>query len=195
MSDTERTRRGPILWLAGKSRRFWIGSVSSHGWIRRALLVCSAVLIAIVITAAVPPIADELKDRRLDWDDIISDNIIEPVLSLGFGALVLLSTVRIFNRRASLGRRGRVAVAAAAAMLIYALSFGPACRLCEDGHLDGRATWILYRPMTWLTIRGPDPIGRAIFRWVDLFRRDPRDSPSYPIGHEYEVQYPDVKWL
>lgn len=163
---------------------------TSYRRFRHVLLVSGAVLMGIGIAFAAPPIADEINKLAFDGDDLI-----DSAVSVGLAALVLLFSVRLVNRRTRLGRRGWIGVAIAAAVVMYAISFGPACRMCEDGYLDGRAAWIVYRPMTWLTVRGPYPIRRSIWRWVDLFRANPRYSPCYPISHEFDVQYPDVNWL
>ena len=53
-------------------------------------------------------------------------------------------------------RLSRIALAIVAGVLLYGLSFGPACRLCQEGYFDDRQTWIAYRPMTWLYVRGPN---------------------------------------
>jgi hypothetical protein len=78
---------------------------------------------------------------------------------------------------------------------LYVGSFGPACRIYEDGYLDARSVWLAYRPLTWLFYRGPQPVCTAIGSWVRLFRSPDRaagSSPPDPICIEWHVQNPGV---
>lgn len=142
---------------------------------------------AIVIAAGILSIGDEFKYRK--------DDVIDAVCCTAITAFFIWLAVWIANRRGKLGRRFWTTASISGVLLIYSLSFGPACRLCEDGYLDGKATWIAYRPMAWLDICGPGPVRRAIDRWIDLFRQNPLNSPSYPIRYEFFIQNPDVKQL
>src|SRR5580704_3781011 len=81
------------------------------------------------------------------------------------------------------------------AMIAYPLSFRPACRLCEDGKLDGFLTWVAYRPMKWMAYRGPGPVSRAIWWWVRLFRTDQRGGPAEPLAREWQIQHPGMTSL
>jgi hypothetical protein len=78
---------------------------------------------------------------------------------------------------------------------LYVVSFGPACWLCNNRYLDGEIAWLIYRPITWLVVRGPAPIRRAIWWWEGVFELSPGDRPSPPIMIEFQVLYPDVRWL
>jgi hypothetical protein len=111
-------------------------------------------------------------------------------------ALGVWLAIRIVNiRKMRLGRGAWTAVGMASALLLYAMSFGPACRLCEEEILDGRATWIAYRPMAWMAVRAPDPISDAIWTWVGVFRVNDQDSPAYPLSREWHIQNPGVNVL
>lgn len=79
-------------------------------------------------------------------------------------------------------------------LLLYAASLGPACRLCDERRLDGRAVWIFYRPIIWFYYRGPTATSRGIEWWINLFRKVDRpdlDLPA-PFHLEWDVQNPDV---
>ena len=158
---------------------------------RRTRLIVFAsltfVIPAIVIALVMLLLGDEFKNRK--------DDLIDAGCCTAITAFFVWLAVWISNRRTKLGWRFWSAAWISGVLLIYLLSFGPACRLCEDGYLDGRATWIAYRPMTWLDICGPGPVRRAIDRWIDLFRQNPLNTPSYPIRYEFFIQYPDVKQL
>jgi len=75
-------------------------------------------------------------------------------------------------------------------LALYPLSFGPACRLCEDGKLNGYLTWVVYRPMSWMAYRGPDAVSRAIWWWVGIFRSHDGGGPAEPLTREWHVQHP-----
>src|SRR5260370_31230981 len=76
--------------------------------------------------------------------------------------------------------------------MVYPLSFGPVCRLCEDGYVNGRAAWIAYRPILWMAYRAPSPISGVIWWWANLFRVDKRLSPAVPFELEWHALNPGV---
>lgn len=47
-------------------------------------------------------------------------------------------------------------------LVLYVLSFGPACWLCERHVLPQELAWASFRPLTWLARRGPVPMKKLI---------------------------------
>lgn len=132
---------------------------------RRLRAAASALLIlaapAAVIAFATVWIGEEFERHEDDmWD--LSCAIVPP-------ALAVWVMVWIANRRKKLGRRFWVTAGISSLLLIYPISFGPACRLCQDGYLGNRPIWNAYRPMWWLANDGPSPIRRQVVRWVEVF--------------------------
>src|SRR5437868_5266548 len=116
-----------------------------------------AVVFAVLLRIALA-ISTDLEGFRTRFEELAFQ-----VLGAGCGALFLWLLIHMFNRGENArGWAKRIAVVVVASA-IYAASFGPACRLCEEGYLDGTATWLAYRPMTWLTYRGPRPMRQALW--------------------------------
>ncbi len=67
-------------------------------------------------------------------------------------------------------------------LVAYPLSFGPACWMCERHILGQRAAWLIFRPMTWLCLHGPDPI-KATIGWYAL-----------ACGHVPRFTFHEVRW-
>jgi hypothetical protein len=72
-----------------------------------------------------------------------------PVLAVASGSVFVWLTVRVVNQRERWAKW--TAVALVAAVVGYPLSFGPACRLIEEGYLPINSPWIcIYCPLTRL---------------------------------------------
>src|SRR4029078_8555720 len=63
-------------------------------------------------------------------------------------AFVVLLVVRIVNRRERWAKWTLAGVIGVP--VLYVLSFGPACLMCENGILGQRTAWLAFRPLTWL---------------------------------------------
>ena len=81
--------------------------------------------------------------------------ILLPALAVAFAAFCMWLTVRIVNRRE---RWAKWTLAAAIGVpVLYVANFGPACWLCENRVLPQRATWMIFRPITWFVVDGNEP--------------------------------------
>ena len=72
-----------------------------------------------------------------------------------------------------------------AVLMVYPLSFGPVCRLSEDGHIQARTVWLAYRPILWMAYRAPSPINGIIWWWANLFRTENSRNPPPPFQLEW----------
>lgn len=82
------------------------------------------------------------------------------VLGMAFAAFCVWLTVRIVNRRERWAIRTAIALAL---LLIYALSFGPACGLSLQA--DRLA---VYRPCAYLACGAPDAMSRPMRWWIGV---------------------------
>jgi hypothetical protein len=88
------------------------------------------------------------------------------IFEITFAALCMWLGVRIYNRRERWAKRALIVTVALPAL--YVATFGPACWLCQQWLLSPRAVWIVYRPLTWLAVRGNEPISSAIRRYASV---------------------------
>jgi hypothetical protein len=54
-------------------------------------------------------------------------------------------------------------------VLLYPLSFGPVCWLCDRRIVNRRHAWSIYRPCIWLCVYGPKSVRLSIHRYVGWF--------------------------
>jgi hypothetical protein len=69
-----------------------------------------------------------------------------------------------------LSRRSRRFWFAAVAMLpaLYIASFGPACYLTSRSAISTKSVWMVFRPLIWLGVHGPDTLSRGIIAYAEL---------------------------
>ena len=63
-------------------------------------------------------------------------------------------------------------------LVVYPLSFGPACWLVSHDFLPLKSTWHFYRPIGWLANEGPEVTACPIYWWARVF--DPSDPETNP---------------
>jgi hypothetical protein len=106
-----------------------------------------------------------------------------------FAACFVLLIVRVINRREQLSKR-KVLVAVgtvAAATVLYASSFGPACWLV-DGHLLPReATRRAYLPLTIMVARSPERLQQFFLQYSES-RLAPLPRNVEPTGHKWILE-------
>jgi hypothetical protein len=89
------------------------------------------------------------------------------VWGVAFAAFCIWLTARIFSRRDKLRRMIWAAALAAAALLSYPLSFGPACRLFGDHLIPESSFMTVYRPCIQLAHDGPQAVRDPLRWWVE----------------------------
>jgi hypothetical protein len=127
------------------------------------------------------------------WRGVMGDqiSIILPALGIAFAASFVWLTVRIINRRERWAKRTAVALVV---LLVYPLSFGPACwwlaspehmgiSIMRSGPPHKRASRI-YWPMGWVAAMAPGPIRDAIF-WYATRRSYLIDLPADYSGETW----------
>ena len=77
--------------------------------------------------------------------------------------------------------------AALAGMLLYAVSFGPACWFGERNRVGTSTISTVYCPIIWLASSNKGPVARAIL-WYAALGAGPRAEPYVSPGGE-------VRWL
>jgi len=145
----------------------------------RRFRIATSVLSRLVIPAiAITFIAAGLGEEFERHEDETTDL----VCGLVPAAAAIWLTVWIVPRYQTLGRRFFVGAGIATLLLVYPLSFGPACRLTQDGYVVDSVVDTSYRPMWWLAYHGPRPVRRTIRRWVDYCLTTPADwiGPMQP---------------
>jgi hypothetical protein len=60
--------------------------------------------------------------------------------------------------------------------VLYVASFGPACRAHKQHIISGRATWIIYRPMFWMSFNGPPRVAELIRSYAKFCEFNPGAS-------------------
>jgi hypothetical protein len=88
-------------------------------------------------------------------------------LGVAFAAFCIGFAVRIVNRRERSRRLIWAIALAAAALLGYPLSFGPACRLVAEGVMPYSHLETAYQPCIRLAIDGPQPLHGPFWWWAE----------------------------
>jgi hypothetical protein len=65
-----------------------------------------------------------------------------------------------------------------ALVVVYPLSFGPACWLCEKQYVPTYVAWMFFRPLTWLVVESPHGVGEPIRKYAAIFSE--RDKIGLP---------------
>jgi len=73
--------------------------------------------------------------------------------------------------------------------VLYVASFGPACRLCHREMFTGRATWITYRPVIWISFHGPTQVGDAIQRYAHFCIYGEEFSINSNAGYDVRIDH------
>jgi hypothetical protein len=55
-------------------------------------------------------------------------------------------------------------------LVLYVLTFGPACWLCKCEVIGVRAVWLAYRPVVWTARHGPQPIRSLFYKYEAIFQ-------------------------
>ena len=74
---------------------------------------------------------------------------------------------RIMTSRKQPGVAFWATVVVVVVLVVYPVSFGPACWLCEKGALSQRTGWTIFRPVTWLVLHGPRPVSSLIQSYAE----------------------------
>jgi hypothetical protein len=87
------------------------------------------------------------------------------------------------------GRFGLGGAVALAALIAYAISIGPACRLATHGFLSVSQIATAYRPLLWLDFHSPPGLQAVLTRYSDLFGgQDKLDAArEEPVWGDYAV--------
>src|SRR5260221_14568098 len=88
-------------------------------------------------------------------------------LGVAFAAFYIWLAVRIVNRRENSRRMIWIMALAAAVLLSYLLSFGPACRLVVEGVMPYSYLEAAYQPCIRLAIHGPHALGSPFSWWAE----------------------------
>jgi hypothetical protein len=67
-----------------------------------------------------------------------------------------------------------------AALVVYPLSFGPACWGMDRGIGDSCEIAAVFRPILWLWVSGPQWVGESVSWYANLFARN-RDWGVEPV--------------
>jgi hypothetical protein len=103
-------------------------------------------------------------------------SIVLPTLAVAIASFCVWLGLRIFNRRE---RWAKWTLASVVCLpMLYVLTFGPVCLLCERGVVPQRAAWIAFRPLTWLCAHGPDPLGNFIRHYAESCGDQRRVEPD-----------------
>jgi len=74
------------------------------------------------------------------------------------------------------------------ALLLYPISFGPACWMVERGFLPVHRTSMVYRPVLWVAVRGkPEAVRRALIWYGGLATHPPLDPVLWQMAVESHV--------
>src|SRR5260370_1286604 len=87
------------------------------------------------------------------------------ILGTTFGAVAVWLAVRIVNRRERWAKW--TAVALAAVLVSYSLSFGPACWISSRTSVGASRLPVIYRPMMWVISRDRR-FARALNQYAEL---------------------------
>ena len=64
--------------------------------------------------------------------------------------------------------QSRVPFYLSAIVIVYVLSFGPACWLCRQRVVSGHVMWRLYRPVTWTAVNAGDWTFECVAGWCSV---------------------------
>jgi hypothetical protein len=76
------------------------------------------------------------------------------------------------------------------AAFFYIASFGPACRICDEGWVSGQTLWWIYRPIAIVYCYLPVQTRNGFTSFLDEFRVPKNgfiETPE-PLGREWEYQ-------
>ncbi len=90
-----------------------------------------------------------------------------PALGVSFAAFCIWVIIRIVNRREKSRRMIWGTVLATSVLLTYPLSFGPACRLVEEGVMPYSHLETAYQPCIQLAIHGAPVLDGPLWWWVE----------------------------